>query len=175
MREWIVSAADGAKNVRFISAEDTVNTYDLLKSSKVLVPYTSTLGLEACLLGIPSILSTECYYHGYGFTRSAATEREFHNTIDSALGGEFSVTPEAQVNARRIYFLSQIAAPVATNFTPIPDNYWDWVETNPDNLWARSEMSDIRECFENGVPLSFLRARRMFQEFAVVHADHSDN
>lgn len=172
---WVASTAGASKNIHFVSATDEVSTYDLLKSCKVLVPYTSTMGLEACLLGIPSILTTECYYHGYGFTRSAATEHEFHDGIRSALRGDFRITPEAQVNARRLFFLSQIAAPVPTKFTPIPNNYWDWVETNPEKLWARSEMSDIRECFKTRVPLSFLRAKRMCQELPVVHADHSEN
>jgi hypothetical protein len=171
MGGWVFSHAGASANVHFVSATDEVSTYDLLTSCKVLVPYTSTMGLEACLLGIPSILSTECYYHGYGFTQSAATEREFHAGIESALKGVFRVTPEAKANARRLYFLSQLAAPVSTSFTPIPRNYWDWVETEPEKMWARSEMSDIFECLTSGVPLSFLRAKRICRNTPAVHAE----
>jgi hypothetical protein len=175
MEGWVALLAGASSNIRFVKATDEVNTYDLLKSCKVLVPYTSTMGLEACLLGIPSILSTECYYHGYGFTQAPVTESEFHAGIESALKGIFGLTPDAKSNACRLYFLGQLAAPVSTNFTPIPRDFWKWVETEPEEMWAQSEMSDILQCFKREVPLSFLRAKRLCIELSGENSKHASN
>lgn len=165
---WITSAAGNAKNVRFISAEETVNTYDLLKSSKVLVPYTSTLALEASLAGVPSILTTDCYYHGFGFSFAVDSEESFHKAIESAVAGEIVCSCEARENSTSLFFLSQLAAPVNTEFTPIPANFYKWVDLPPDDLWARPEMQDLRQCFTRSLPLSFLRAKRICHQ--ILHA-----
>lgn len=55
-------------NVRFISAEEPVNSYALADASDVVLVYSSTTGLEAAVRGRPVAVAGDVHYRGRGFT-----------------------------------------------------------------------------------------------------------
>ena len=46
------------ERLRFVAADEPLNSYDLLRHARVVLPHTSTVGIEAALLGLPVILGT---------------------------------------------------------------------------------------------------------------------
>ncbi len=78
----------------FIDCESPVNTYDLMYSSDLVLPNTSTVGIEAVIMGKPVILKNDVYYWEYNFAPRAQSKQEYHSLIKQALRGELLVTEE---------------------------------------------------------------------------------
>jgi hypothetical protein len=150
--------------VRWIAAADPVSTYDLIRAAKVVLPHTSTVGIEAALLGTPVILSTRVYYDTFSFVFNPATRQDFFALIDQALSGSLSVTDPAKSEAALAYFLTQQCAVMRTPFTPQNEDYPHWIETSPELLWRQPEPLDFLTALRTRVPLAALRARRILDQ-----------
>lgn len=144
----------------YFSAFDTVNTYDLFRSAKVVLPFTSRVGIEAAMLGKPVVLGTKCYYASCGFTWNPATASEYFATISRALDGELVVSEQAREKAWITYYLAECCLELRTPFTPAPPDFEKWVELSPDAIWASDENQDLLAAFLTREPLVSIRYRR---------------
>ena len=64
------------EKVRVIFPEDPISSYALLKNSDKIVTFGSTMGIEACFWGIPSILAGRSLYQDLGVTYNPVNHRE---------------------------------------------------------------------------------------------------
>jgi hypothetical protein len=55
-------------NVHLYGPESAVDSYALIQSAHAVLVYTSTIGLEATLLGRPVLVAADVHYRGKGFT-----------------------------------------------------------------------------------------------------------
>jgi lipid A disaccharide synthetase len=60
--------------IRVISPEEKTNTYDLIAAADLGLVYTTTVGLEIAMSGVPVIVAGETHYRNKGFT----LDPEFH-------------------------------------------------------------------------------------------------
>ena len=56
------------EHIRLIGPKDKVNTYDLIEVADVGLVYTTTVGMEMAMFGVPVIVSGRTHYRGRGFT-----------------------------------------------------------------------------------------------------------
>lgn len=56
------------EHIRLIGPKDKVNTYDLIEVADVGLVYTTTVGMEMAMYGVPVIVSGQTHYRGRGFT-----------------------------------------------------------------------------------------------------------
>jgi hypothetical protein len=56
------------EHIRLIGPKDKVNTYDLVEVADVGLVYTTTVGMEMAMFGVPVIVSGKTHYRGRGFT-----------------------------------------------------------------------------------------------------------
>jgi len=56
------------ENIRLIRANDEINTYDLMEVADVGLVYTTTVGLEMAMMGLPVIVAGQTHYRERGFT-----------------------------------------------------------------------------------------------------------
>ncbi|MEN4013011.1 MAG: hypothetical protein AB1453_05215 [Chloroflexota bacterium] len=56
------------ENIRLIRAQDEVNTYDLIEVADVGLVYTTTVGLEMAMVGLPVVVAGQTHYRDRGFT-----------------------------------------------------------------------------------------------------------
>lgn len=68
-----------------IPPDSTVNTYDLMELAHVGVVYTSTVGMELAMAGVPVIVAGETHYRGKGFTDDPRTWDEYVELLDRRL------------------------------------------------------------------------------------------
>lgn len=144
----------------FFSAFDTVNTYDLFRTAKVVLPFTSRVGIEAAMLGKPVVLGTKCYYGSCGFTWNPETPAEYFAAIESALAGQLVVSEQAQEKAWITYYLAECCLELRTHFTPAPPDFEKWVALPPDELWTSDENQDLLAALLSREPLVSVRYRR---------------
>jgi hypothetical protein len=81
---------DMPENVLVIPPAAPVNTYDLIDLADLGLVYTSTVGLEMAMRGVPVIVSGETHYRRKGFTQDPQTAEEYYSMIDLYLNGNNS-------------------------------------------------------------------------------------
>lgn len=146
---------------RFIAAADDVNTYDLLARTRVVLPCTSRVAIEAGIFGKPVILGWETYYEDCGFACKAATVPEYFELVSRALRGELPPPAGAEEAASVAYYLAEKCFPLETGFTPSPNDFVHWVERAPEDLWAAPENALMLEALVTRQPLALLQSRRL--------------
>lgn len=72
-------------HVIVIPPESKINTYDLIESAHLGLVYTTTVGMEMSMSGIPVVVSGRTHYRGKGFTFDPETLPEYLANIDQLL------------------------------------------------------------------------------------------
>jgi hypothetical protein len=147
---------------RFVAAEDPVNSYDLLRSARLVLPYVSTIAIEAAAIGKPVLISGASYFADLEFVWSAGSRDEYFELLRRGLLGDLEQLPDQCDRAWICYYLSAVQNRISTEFTPHPDDFWEWCRRAPDALFADPAVSDILEAIDCDVPVSLLRHRRVW-------------
>ncbi|MCL9662779.1 hypothetical protein L2089_18990 [Paenibacillus hunanensis] len=139
----------------FIDCNSPVDTYDLVYNSDLVLPNTSTVGIEAVMMGKPVVLKNDVYYGEYGFTHTAYNEQEYHALIQGALQGKLSVSKE------------QIEA--ASNWFPYifyngRDTYFGHSDEEID-FWIRKPLSELLQDTEVNTLLDAIIERKPYSDW----------
>ncbi len=152
------------ERVRFVAAEDPVNSYDLLRTARVVLPFTSTLGMEAPMLGIPVVTSAKNYYETFRFASRAESPEHYFQLIGQAIRGELTVSSEASEDAALVYYLTQHCNFLLTVFTAEATEFLEWAKLPPAELWSRPDTQDLKRAILTGEPISSIRFARYLAE-----------
>lgn len=147
--------------VRFIAADDPVSTYDLVRSARLVLPFVSTIGIEAAAMGKTVVLSGSAYYSDLGFVWDAATRDEYLDLVRRGVRGTLPLLRDQTDRAWLCYYLTAICNPVPTDFTPQPSDFPDWCRRAPDELFGDRAVADLLEALDRDVPVSLLRHNRI--------------
>jgi len=117
-------------HVHLVGPDSDINTYDLIELADMGLVYTSTVGLEMAMAGIPVIVAGNTHYRGKGFTTDPGSVEDYLIAIDCALASD-----EARLGEDR----RELAARYAYRFFyeypfPFPWHligFWDDVEARP--------------------------------------------
>jgi len=71
--------------VILVPPESEINTYDLLELAQVGLVYTTTVGMEMAMFGVPAIVCGDTHYRGKGFTDDPTTLGEYLDTLTRRL------------------------------------------------------------------------------------------
>lgn len=96
--------AELPENIHIIRPEDKTNTYDLMEIADFGVVYTTTVGMEMAMSGLPVIVTGKTHYAGKGFTLDPQTWQEYEHLLDriSQNPAAARLTPE-QLEKARLY------------------------------------------------------------------------
>ncbi len=95
---------DIPENIHLVAADAQVNTYDLVEIADVGLVYTTTVGLEMVMSGIPVIVCGLTHYRGKGFTLDPDTWDDFFKLLSNTLANPTANRPsENQVNLAWTY------------------------------------------------------------------------
>lgn len=72
-------------HIHVIGALDNVNTYDLIEIADLGLAYTTTVGVETAMNGIPVIVCGNTHYRGRGFTMDPNTWEEYFAALENTL------------------------------------------------------------------------------------------
>ncbi|MFW5713962.1 MAG: hypothetical protein ACOCYU_04755, partial [Brevefilum sp.] len=73
-------------HVHLIEPEEKINTYDILEFADLGLVYTTTVGLEMAMRGIPVIVAGQTHYRNRGFTYDPDTWENYFDTLEVLLG-----------------------------------------------------------------------------------------
>lgn len=73
-------------HIHLIAPEEKVNTYDLLDFADLGLVYTTTVGLEMAMRGIPVVVAGQTHYRQRGFTYDPDSWKSYFSILESLLG-----------------------------------------------------------------------------------------
>jgi hypothetical protein len=73
------------KHIHLIGPKDKVNTYDLVEVADLGLVYTTTVGMEMAMYGVPVIVSGKTHYRGRGFTHDPDSWVNFFKLLGQVL------------------------------------------------------------------------------------------
>jgi hypothetical protein len=97
-------------HIYLIAADDPLNTYDLVEITDLGLVYTTTVGMEMAMSGVPVIVAGQTHYRGRGFTIDPQNWQEYHSALDQLIeNGKSTRLSREQVNqagnyANRFFF-----------------------------------------------------------------------
>ena len=142
------------ERIRFIESDEDVNTYDLMRNAKIVIPYISTVGTEAAALGKIVVSEGASCYADLGFTWTAKSKTEYYDLLGKANEGKLKLTLEQKNNAWKCYYLTQCCNWHHTVFTPQPADFKKWVEYDPEHLLREKSTWDVLYSIDKNVPIS---------------------
>lgn len=146
--------------IRYVAAEEPINTYDLVAHAGLVLPFASTIGYEAVAMGKPVLVAGSSCYSDLGFVHKPTSRAEFFDVLRSGLKGQLEVTAAQREQALLCYYLTPVCARVWTDFTAQPPDFWKWVKREPLQLFAEPEVADILSALDENVPMALVRHAR---------------
>jgi hypothetical protein len=89
------------KNVVFISPDEQISSYDLVKVSKFILVYNSTISLEATLLGIPALCAARSPFTDYDTVFFEAERTAYLKRVEEFLQVDRLDVPSESVKRTR--------------------------------------------------------------------------
>ena len=104
-------------HVRVVAADDPTSSYGLLEGADVGLVYTSTIGLEFALNGLPTVVGGRPHYAAKGFTLEATDPTDHARVLDRVLADPTAHAPNVEI-ARRyahlFFFSANVPRPPAS-------------------------------------------------------------
>lgn len=73
------------ENIHLIRPDEKINTYDLIAAADLGLVYTTTVGLEMALCGVPVVVAGSTHYRNRGFTHDPNSWVKYYKSIGSIL------------------------------------------------------------------------------------------
>lgn len=73
-------------HIHVIGPRDPTNTYDLIDLASTGLVYTTTVGMEMAMRGVPVIVAGNTHYRGRGFTLDPSSWDEYYLTVEAVIG-----------------------------------------------------------------------------------------
>ncbi len=95
------------ENITCIGMQDKINTYDLIRISSLGLVYTTTVGLEMALHGLPVVVNGKVHYRGKGFTYDPDSWVNYFKFLGQMCAdpGSFQLSKEQIDNAWKYAYL----------------------------------------------------------------------
>ena len=122
---------NNATHIHLIEADSPINTYDLIEISDLGLVYTTTVGMEMAMSGVPVVVSGNTHYRNKGFTLDPDSWDNYFNHINKALINPQSyVLTKSQIEDAWHYaylFFFEFPLPFPWHLA----NYWNELEKWP--------------------------------------------
>jgi hypothetical protein len=73
------------EHIHLVQALDPINTYDLIDIAGLGLVYTTTVGMEMAMSGVPVVVSGQTHYRGKGFTLDPDSWAHYHQILEGSL------------------------------------------------------------------------------------------
>ncbi len=115
------------ENIHIILPGDKTNTYDLVEIADFGLVYTTTVGMEMAMAGLPVIVSGKTHYAGKGFTLDPDSWQAFEDLLTRVLSGPaaFRLNPQ-QVEQAWLYaylFFFEFSLPFPWHLLWLADDF----------------------------------------------------
>jgi hypothetical protein len=146
----------------FFACDQPVSTYSLLEKARIVLPHTSTVGIEAVFLGKRVIVESDAYYSGLGIVEKADSKTDYFDRIKSAVGSTKVTSEDECERAWLCYFFGQVANFISSEFTPQPVDFERWVELEFEHIAQNPQVDQMVSVLLGGIPAWRIQSERVF-------------
>jgi hypothetical protein len=106
VRMWVQhNQVEKLPNILFVDAQQPLSSYDLIRRSKFIMIYNSTIGLEASILGMPVLCGGRSRFTQLPTVFFPTSPEEYRQKAEEFLAAhQIQIPPEYQRNARRFLY-----------------------------------------------------------------------
>jgi hypothetical protein len=136
-------------HIHLVPADAKVNTYDIVEIADLGLVYTTTVGMEMAMSGMPVIVVGNTHYRGKGFTLDPTSWEDFFERLSSALSGQ----PSTRLTQPQVEQAWNYAYRFFFNYPqPFPwhlVHFWKDVEARPvGRVLSQEGLSAYRKTFD---------------------------
>ncbi|MBI5722733.1 MAG: hypothetical protein HZA50_02155 [Planctomycetes bacterium] len=153
----------GNKRFRFITCDEEINTYKLISGAKVVLPFTSTVGLEAAIMNVPVVVESRVYYGNQSFVKTAGSKEDYFRLIEEAAAQPRTEREGYNRQALLCYFLAMRASCLAGSFTPHPPRCTDWLQWDFERLMKYPETETMIRSIMEDKPVAMIQSGRILK------------
>ena len=139
------------KRVFIAESDNKLNTYEYINHSKVILPFTTTVGLEAVAMGKSVVTHTNIYYDRMDFVKSAKDKEEYFELIKEAIENNITIDDEKRRNALLVYWYAMNR--YLTSF--FSEDSFEWLDLSIEQLLEEDSVQYIYECIIKGIPVYY--------------------
>jgi hypothetical protein len=154
---------DYSDRFRMYSCDDEMNTYSLMLNAKLVLPYVSTIGIEAALMRKTVIMESDGYYSNYSFVQKAYSKTDYFDLIKENLSFPKELTIKQYEDALICYYLTQKCTAEDTYFTPHNINFREWILKGHDELLTNDSVRNIVRALVTKTPLALINHRKIIK------------
>jgi hypothetical protein len=136
-------------HIHIVGALDDVNTYDLIEIADLGLAYTTTVGVETAMNGIPVISCGQTHYRNRGFTIDPNTWDEYFTTLEKALSDLPAYRLSEEQTAKAWNYAYRFFFEYPRSFPWRLMKFWDDLEVWPvDKVLGGEGMAQFGETFK---------------------------
>lgn len=154
----LIEQYEGNKSFRYVKSDEDLNIYQYIEHCKVVIPWTSTTGIEAGIMKKNVLIHTNVYYENAAFVLRARTKGEYFNALrKSVLEEEQFVENEQAAYLESLrYFYYLMHSSLKTDFTFMNNDFRDWKFKDFYELLEAEGVEEIVQVVAEGVPGPYL-------------------
>ncbi len=163
----ILEPYEGNTSLRYVKSEEQINLYQYIEHCKVVVPWTSTVGIEAGIMGKNVLVHTNANYENAAFAWRARTREEYFEKLERCIkGGEYLAgdRQEAYRDGLR-YLYYTVNRRLKTDFTIVNSIDAPWKFNSFAELSEAEGVDEVVQIVAENVPSVYLieKQRRRFE------------
>lgn len=155
----LIETYKGNNRVLIVKSNDPINSYSLLEHAKVVLPLSSTFGIEAAISNKFVITHGNCYYNSLSFVYTANTKEEYFNYILQGLSNnKHSLNKEQHEEACNALVLARYCC-VDTDFNEVDLTWLDW---SIEELSQSKGVDIIKDAIVEDIPVCYSNVRNNY-------------
>ncbi len=119
------------ENIHLLPASAEVNTYDLVNTADIGLVFTTTVGMEMAMSGLPVIVTGQTHYRNKGFTLDADSWNAYIEILDQVLQSPEKFRPSRQQVESAWTYAYRFFFEYPQPFPWHVQHFWEDVETWP--------------------------------------------
>ncbi|WP_169904446.1 hypothetical protein [Clostridium formicaceticum] len=143
---------EGNKRFRYVRSEENVNTYRLIEKAELILPYTSTIALEAVMMKKNVIIESDAYYGDITAIKKANSKEDYFNKILQHYKHKSNIRLEDIEEVEFAYGITRHSY-LQTEFTPSAGK---WLNRSIIDLLDDASVVKTLKVLGEGVPLAVL-------------------
>jgi hypothetical protein len=109
---WVErTGASRLPNFVFVAPDKYISSYELIRRSKFILIYNSTIGLESSIMGVPVLCAGSARFTDFKTVFFPGSKEEYLNKLEEFLSAsEVKILPEHTRNSRRFFYFHYFIA-----------------------------------------------------------------
>jgi hypothetical protein len=151
--------------VTIFKCTSNINTYDIIDACKIILPFVSSIAVEAAIMKKIVIPAAPSFYAGFSFAPMPRSKKDYFEMIKECLQQDKTTHNNQIENEAWIaYYLSQICGRIWTDFTPQPQDYEQWSKRTIKELEDDPSVDAVLRCLGDIEYISLVQHDRIQKE-----------